>query len=462
VGSQTTPVTGEAPAAEPSAPVDCPARARRRATRWRVVAAVALLALIAGAVPAIKYFKTATLAHSVRRLYAARRYHEGREPLARWLALKPNSGEALYYKAWEALVFDQPGIALEAIHRSRAIGFDPERLHALSAIGQARGNQSNEAEPFLEHAFSDRLEPKDMIAKELARIYLSSYRLDQAAEAIARWRELAPDDPQPYMWSNEIASRSEASPAILIQNYRAALARDPSLDQARIGLARELSAARRFDEANAEFHDYLSRQPGDTTALLGLGKNAFQQGDIQEAKRQFEKALAVSPREPGALMELGQIELRLGKIEQACAHLRQFIEIDPYDYQSRYLLAAAFRQAGSSPRANSESAAAERLRLDHRQMLQFRYDLSRDPRDLNARFRIARWLLLHGKVDEGIKWTKEILRAEPGHALTHGLLADYYAKQPGSEGLANYHRALASAGSDGAAATGTRAPAPTP
>ena len=54
-----------------------------------------------------------------------------------------------------------------------------------------------------------------------------SYRLDQATRAIERWRSLAPDDPDPYMWSNEIASRGSAEPAILIQNFRAALERDP-------------------------------------------------------------------------------------------------------------------------------------------------------------------------------------------------------------------------------------------
>ena len=66
-----------------------------------------------------------------------------------------------------------------------------------------------------------------MVAKELARIYLSSYRLERAAGAIERWRALAPEDPEPYLWSNEILARSDAEPAIPIQNYRAALDATP-------------------------------------------------------------------------------------------------------------------------------------------------------------------------------------------------------------------------------------------
>ena len=49
--------------------------------------------------------------------------------------------------------------------------------------------------------------------------------------------------------------------------------------------------------------------------------------------------------------------------------------------------------------------------------------------------------------DEGLKWTREILRADPRHVPTHRLLAEYYGKQ-GNAGLANYHRVMASAAQD--------------
>ena len=152
-----------------------------------------------------------------------------------------------------------------------------------------------------------------MVAKELARIFMSTYRLDRAIWPIDRWRVLAPEDPQPYLWSNEIASRSDVEPALLIQNYRAALERDPTLDKARLGLAQELSKARRFDDAEPEFLAYLKRNPRDTSALLGLGRNAFQQGDLEKSRHYFETSLEANPREPETLKELSQIDLRLGE-----------------------------------------------------------------------------------------------------------------------------------------------------
>ncbi len=52
-------------------------------------------------------------------------------------------------------------------------------------------------------------------------------------------------------------------------------------------------------------------------------------------------------------------------------------------------------------------------------------------------------MLEHGHVNEGLKWTTEILRSDPHHAQTHRVLADYYQKR-GDAGLANYHRLMAS------------------
>ena len=37
-------------------------------------------------------------------------------------------------------------------------------------------------------------------------------------------------------------------------------------------------------------------------------------------------------------------------------------------------------------------------------------------------------MLEHGHDDEGLKWTREILRADPNHVPTHRVLAEYYQK----------------------------------
>jgi tetratricopeptide (TPR) repeat protein len=420
---------------------------RGRVFRRNIAVLLTVVAIVGGTVYGFEQYRVIRVARLVRRLFATREYERAQVPLSRWLAKQPRSGEAYYYKAWQALALNQPQQAVQAVDNARKLGFDPGLIDCLTAIYDSRADRFGQAEPVLEQAFVAQTEPQEMVAKELARIYLSTYRLDRAALAIERWRGLAPEDPQPCLWSNEIASRSNAETAILIQNYRAALDRDPNLDKARLGLAQQLSKDRRFDEAEQEFRAFLQRNPNNTAALLGLGRNAFQQGDIEQANQFFTSALETNPRDTEALKELGQLDLRLGRLQKACEHLKLLSQLAPFDHEVRYSYAQALKLAGDESQSRIELAQAAQLRKEHDQVVQLRYGVLKNPRDLNTRFQVAKWMIEHGHEDEGLKWTKEILRADPRHAPTHRVLADYYEKH-GEPGLANFHHLVAQAGKD--------------
>jgi tetratricopeptide (TPR) repeat protein len=417
--------------------------------RHRLAAAAAMLVIVASAGGYLGYahYRVARLADSVRRSFASRRYDEARASLQRWLDERPRSAEAQYYRAWLAMADQQPREAVEAVERAQRLGFDRAPLVVLQAIYQARAGQINAAEPILREAFANKSEPQAEVAKELARIYLATYRLTQAAQVVERCRELIPTDPQPYMWSNEINSRSGASPAILIRNYRAALERDPDLDKARLGLADQLSKERRFDEAAQEYRAYLRRNPKDVSAMVGLGRNAFQDGDIDGATGEFEAALAVDPRQPDALKELAQLDLRFGRFAQARRRLELLTQIDPFDPETRYSYSQALKLLGERDKARVEAERAARLRKDNEQIVQLRSNILKDPNDLASRCQVAKWMFEHGHADEGLKWAKEVLRANPRYAGIHQVLADYYGKH-GDPGLANYHRTMASSSQD--------------
>ena len=246
---------------------------------------VSVVALGAGAIFGYQQYRVSRLARMVRSLFASRRYDAADGPLKRWLEKQPGSAEAHYYKAWDALAKNEPREAVEAVDRARKLGFDPDRLDCLAAIYHARADRFSQAEPVLERAFLEELEPKEMVAKELARIYLTSYRLDRAATGNRAWRALAPDDPQPCLWSNEIASRTSAETAVLIQNFRAALDRDPNLDQARLGLAQQLSKDRRFEEAEQEFLGYLAAQPERDCRVSGTWEKCVPAGQYRKGQR---------------------------------------------------------------------------------------------------------------------------------------------------------------------------------
>jgi len=436
-----------------------PQRQRVKVVGSRLLVVLAVAGLAGAAYFAYDYYQVRRLALTVRHSLAARRNEEAREPLGHWLAKRPHSGEAHYYRAWLALAVEERDEAAVAIEQAWRLGFDPALLDCLVAIFQASANHFDEAEPNLEKAFALQVEPRGMVAKELARTYLYSYRLTQAASAVERWRALAPEDPQPYLWSNEIASRSDGEPMILILNYRAALDRDPNLDKARLGLAQQLSSARRFDDAKEEFLVYLERNPNDVSARVGLARIAVREGNIEDSTRYFEAALAVNPRQPDALRELGQIDLRLGRFQKAGERLELLTRIEPFDHKVRYAYAESLRLAGDDARCRAELAQAARLRKEQDELAQLKSRLLIDPRGSDACFQVAKWMFDHGRQVEGIIWTDDILRAVPRHAPTHRLLAEYYEKH-GDAGLANYHRLAASAGQEDEGGPSAREEAP--
>src|SRR5579883_636743 len=348
---------------------DHPRRHAARGTRLTARAAVLtlILAIVAAAGCYLGYqqYRVSRWAGVVGRAFRAHRYEAAREPLRRWLRERPQSAEAAYYRVWLALVDQDPDEAVKGFEQARRSGLDPALIRPLTAVYQARAHRIRETEPSLREAFAQKREPQIEVAKELARIYLTSYRLPEAGVVIERWRSLAPEDPLPYLWSNEVAARSNAEPSVLIQNYRAALERDPNLDQAHLGLAEQLSKDRRYDEAEQEFRAYLDRHPEDAKALVGLGRNAFQSGDLAGATTAFEAALKADPRQPDALKELAQTDLRLGRFAQAAQRFELLTQIEPYDHEIRYSYAQALKLKGDEARARAESDAAARLREQH-------------------------------------------------------------------------------------------------
>ncbi len=405
---------------------------------------VAALVLAAVAVPMLRSGARArSAARLAREALAARRFEEARDLIGRWDALAPRDGEPAYYRALLEVEADRPAEAIDAIRRSVARGYPAGPLEVLRAILMARAGRLDEAEPVLARAFQGGDGPRVEVAEALARIYLKTFRLAEAARALDAWTLAAPDDPRPFLLRNEVDERVESGPAAPIRNYREALRRDPGRLDARLGLAEKLREASMLDEAEAEYATLLGRAPRDLRGRVGAGRVALLKGDVQAAARHFAEALAIDPRDKVALRESGLIDLNAGRVEQACVRLKAAVEVDPHDPEVRYSYARALGRSGDAPRAAAEDAATERLRGEQRRITDLRRRLVGRPDDVDLRGEAARWLIEHGHEKEGLEWTELILRRHPGHPPTCRLLADYHAAR-GDHGLANYYRLAAS------------------
>ena len=164
--------------------------------------------------------------------------------------------------------------------RARELGYDWAPLARLRGLLLARANQPSEAEPLLRQAFDGSHKADPEVANALARLYLGTFRLGEAAAILDRWSREVPGDARPYLLQTEIDSRTKAAHEVIIARYRAALERDPSLDQARLGLAEELRVSHLNAEAAAEYAHYLARKPDDPVGYTGAGLNALEMGEL--------------------------------------------------------------------------------------------------------------------------------------------------------------------------------------
>jgi tetratricopeptide (TPR) repeat protein len=371
---------------------------------------------------------------------AAGRFDDAQDPLARWLRARPSAAEPHYLRAQVAFARLRPLEALDELARAEALGHPRPPLDRLRGLVLARGGQWAAAEPFLRRAREKSPGPDPELDEALFQVCLATSRPEPATEALDRWIRDAPRDGVPLLAYNQIADQTGGNVWVQIKYERAALARDPALDQARLSLAKHLLSVHRLDEAAAEFAAFLARRPDDPAGHLGAGNVAQLRGDDAAAQVHFDRVLALYPRDPVAMRERAALDLRYGRPALAVlARLDQACQQDPYDPEIPRLRSIALDRLGRPGEADAERERNRRLNRELAQMAETQRKLLRTPHDLALRGQAARWMLEHGMEAEGLRWARGILGDHPGHAATTRLLADFYQRK-GEVGLANFYR----------------------
>jgi tetratricopeptide (TPR) repeat protein len=369
----------------------------------------------------------------------AGRYDEARRIINRWLDARPGSAEAHFLLARVALAEKRPDEIAEAFGKAQELGHDAEELGRLRGLLLVFIGRPEEAEPLLVAALERADGDDPEVAEALASVLLASYRILPAKVVLEHWMRSTPDDARPYLWMTEVDRRTQAAPPVLLGHYRAALDRDPTLDAARLGLARALLEASRHDEAAEHFAEYLERHPDDPDALVDAGRTALDRGELDDAARYLDAALGLSPGDAEALRERGVLDLRLGNPEVALDRLDAAVERSPFDREAWYHRAQALARVGRIEEAAGAQARSEDLLEDEQRLDALRKGLVRSPDDRDLQAGIASWLFDHGQPEEALRWTSLILKFSPDHAPTLQLLADYYSRI-GDHGQANYYR----------------------
>jgi Flp pilus assembly protein TadD len=390
-------------------------------------------------------------ARAARRAVDAGRLDEARASLGRWLRVRPGAAEAYFLQARVALAEGNMQEVSEALKQALKLGYPREELVRFDALVKSRMGNYAEAEPVLARLFEESTRPDPEVDEALARVYLQTYRLDQAAKVLDRWMRDAPRDPKPYLWYTEIDSRTTSDfTAVQEDHYRAALERDPNLDRARLGLADLLQKGRRHAEAAREYDLYLAHNPKDATGFVGAARNALGQGDEAAAIGYLDRALAIAPKDPSALKERAGIDQRRGDYPAALERLNQARTADPYDTEVLYARSLVLARLGRSDEAKADQRRMNQIKEDQARLLKIRDGLVEDPNNLGLRYEIAKWMFEHGREEEGVRWARYVLALQPHYGPANRLMVDYHERR-GESGLANYYRLQA--GSDASSGT---------
>ena len=415
-------------------------RGKSSGSRSRVAWLGGLVALaVVGVGLAVYRAESSRLPRAARLAAGEGRYAEARELIERWLAASPGSAEAHYLKARVALATDRPAEVAEGFERARSLGHPEADLAILRAMIAAKQSRFDAIEPILGEAFAMARSPDSLLDETLAKLYIETLNFARASPVLARWMVDAPHDPKPYLWRAEIDRRKNGEPDALIEDYREALKRDPSLLSARLGLADTLRAAHRSAEAAPEYAAYLAGKPNDVEARFGEGRNALELGDEDGARRDFDRVLEIDPRHASSLKERADIHLRHGEIALALADLDRGAESAPDDLNLRFSRSVALSKLGRADDAKAELDVVRRLREEQASLDGLQKRLLKNPKDIDLQCQIARWLFDHGHADDGIRWASKALRDHPNNPEASRLLADHY-ERAGNPGLANFYR----------------------
>jgi len=350
----------------------------------------------------------------------------------------PNNGAASFFAARSARRMGDLELADGYLRQCQTVPSLADQAAFERVLLRASKGEVDEVENYC-HALLEQGHPETpLILEALAVGNLTVLRFAAASQAIERWAEISPDDPQVVFLKGRLqlqaTNNSEA-----VEFLRRVVELDPDRDDARsmlAGLHLDLGQAQ---EAIAHLDVLCQRQPDNVPAQGRRAQALVLLGRSDEAIVLLDEVIRKRPDLASALLERGKLALRDGQLQQAEDWLRQAVQRDPGDRAAHYQLLQCLKQLGKTKEARAVQERLEQIDYAATRLNEIvTADLPLRPVDADLQAELGELLLDVGAVDDGLVWLNRALRLDPRLPRAHRALAKHY-RSLGQSSLADQH-----------------------
>ncbi|HEY3226743.1 MAG TPA: tetratricopeptide repeat protein, partial [Planctomycetota bacterium] len=166
-------------------------------------------------------------------------------------------------------------------------------------------------------------------------ILFAGGRYADAAARLGEYVDLAPADPDGWLWRGHAQGHANAF-AEAVESLTRALKLRPRLANAYVLRGNALYDLGRYDESIADQTRALDLDPKDAVAYLNRGNAKHMKGLHDEAIADMTKAIELRPKFSGAYNSRGNAKGVKGLYDESIADLTKAIELDPKDDNAHY------------------------------------------------------------------------------------------------------------------------------
>jgi tetratricopeptide (TPR) repeat protein len=241
----------------------------------------------------------------------------------------------------------------------------PTHQFSWKVLGAILGQTDRNVEALTAIQMSVTLSPKDAEAHcNLGVILQKLLRLDEAEASCKQAIALQPDYAEAH--GNLAATLQECGRLNEAEaSYRRAIALQPDYAKAHFNLASTLHDLGRLDEAEVSYSQAIALTPTFTDAHVNLGITRHNLGKLDAAEANFKHAIALQPDYAKAHFSLANTLHDLGRFDEAEASYDQAIALQPDYAKAHFNLASTRRELGRLDEAEASYNQAIVLQPDY-------------------------------------------------------------------------------------------------